>query len=315
VSSVPFVPSLIGATASGKTGVALAVARRVGAEIVSADSRQVYRGLEIGTAKPTGQERAAVPHHLVDVAGPTERFSAARFGREARAAIEDIRERGKLPLLVGGSGLYLRAAEEGLFEGPEADPALRERLRAEAEEEGRPALHARLAAVDPETAKRLHPNDHVRVIRALEVHELTGVPLSEHHRRHREETPPVRPLRFGLQWPVLVLDRRIERRVDAMLEAGWEDEVRRLVEGGLAEAPALETSLGYPEMRELVEGRIDRATARERIVLATRQFAKRQRTWFRAVEGVTWIRLRGPEDLKGAVDTVAEGIEAAMAGR
>ena len=172
--SVPALPSLVGATASGKTALAIEVARRlrgeVALEIVSADSRQVYRGLDVGTAKPNAAERAAVPHHLLDVADPRETYTAARFAKEARAAFEKIRARGAVPFLVGGSGLYLRAAEEGLFEGPQADPRLRARLGGETDA----ALHARLAQVDPEAAARLNPADRVRVIRALEVWEGTA---------------------------------------------------------------------------------------------------------------------------------------------
>jgi len=308
--TAPLLPSLVGATGTGKTALAVRVAARLDLEIVSADSRQVYRRLDVGTAKPTADERAAVPHHLIDVVDPDDTYTAARFGREARDAFDDVRARGRVPFLVGGSGLYLRAAEEGLFEGPEADAELRERLKREADAKGRAALHERLAEVDAETAARLHPNDRVRIVRALEVWELTGVSMSEHHRRHREARPAERLMRFGVAWPVTLLDARITRRVDAMLSAGWEDEVRGLLEDGLAGAPAM-NALGYPEIRELVEGRIDRAEARERIILATRQFAKRQRTWFRAVEGVEWLEVRAPDGLEAAADRVAGAIAAA----
>jgi tRNA dimethylallyltransferase len=303
-------PSLLGATASGKTAVALEVARllrgTIAIEIVSADSRQVYRGMDIGTAKPTAAERAAVPHHLIDVADPRETYSAARFGREARAAFDGIRARGAVPFLVGGSGLYLRAAEEGLFDGPAADPAIRARLTAEAETAGNQALHARLSRVDPEAAARLHPQDRVRVIRALEVWEASGLPISEHHRRHRESMPTERRLRFWLDWPTIVLDARIAARVDAMLAANWEGEAARLLREGVPpDAPGLD-AVGYPEILEVCAGRTTRGEARERIILVTRQFAKRQRTWIRALKDVDRLAVKCEADLPRAAERIAD---------
>jgi tRNA dimethylallyltransferase len=311
--TAPLLPSLVGATACGKTSVAVEVARRLGLEIVSADSRQVYRRLDVGTAKPTADERAAVPHHLIDVAGPEETYTAARFAREAEVVFSEIRGRGRIPFLVGGSGLYLRAAEEGLFEGPAADDAIRARLAELADRDGEGALHRRLADVDPDSATRLHPNDRVRVIRALEVHAATGIALSEHHRRHRESRPAARFLRFGLSWPTPILDARIAGRVDAMLAAGWADEVRGLLDAGLASSPALD-ALGYPEMAALVRGEIDEGVARERIVRSTRQFAKRQRTWFRAVADVHWIERTGADDGARVAGAIADAIAAAARG-
>lgn len=320
-SGLPLLPSLIGPTCSGKTSLAIAVARALEAaggprvEILSADSRQVYRRFDAGTAKPTAEERAAVPHHLIDVADPEETYTAARFGREARAVAAEVRARGALPLLVGGSGLYLRAAEEGLFEGPEADAALRERLTDEAETAGDEALHARLAEVDPEAGARLHAADRVRVIRALEVWELTGVSLSEHHRKHREERPAFRCLRFGIEWPAEVLEKRIRARVDAMLPAGWVEEVEGLIASGLPpDAPAW-NALGYPEVRARVEGRLAGDELRDRIVIATRRFAKRQRTWFRAAEGVTWLQVGTGRELSEATETVAGALREAVVAR
>jgi tRNA dimethylallyltransferase len=305
--SAPLLPSLVGATASGKTSVAVDVAAALGIEVISADSRQVYRRLDAGTAKPTPAERAAVPHHLVDVADPEETYTAARFGVEARRVAGEARVRGRVPLLVGGSGLYLRAAEQGLFEGPAADPELRARLA----DEDSVVLHAKLAAVDAETAARLAPADRVRVIRALEVWETTGEPMSAHHRRHREAPAPVRALRFGIDWePVALLDR-IERRVDAMLAAGWVEEVDALVGSGLsADAPAWK-ALGYREIRDGRAAGTDTAGIRDAIVTATRQFAKRQRTWFRAVEGVMWLGAERAEDLAGLGARIAAALREA----
>lgn len=317
----PLLPSLIGPTCSGKTGLAIAVARALEAaggpavEILSADSRQVYRRFDAGTAKPTAGERAAVPHHLVDVADPEETYTAARFGREARAAAAEVCARGRLPFLVGGSGLYLRAAEEGLFEGPEADVALRERLTDEAETAGGEALHTRLAEVDPEAAARLHAADRVRVIRALEVWELTGVPLSEHHRKHRERPAAFRLMRFGIDWPAGLLEKRIRERVSAMLAGGWVEEVERLIADGLPAAAPAWNALGYAEVRARVEGKLGDEELRGRITVATRKFAKRQRTWFRAVEGVTWLRLGAAEALGSAGERIARGVREAAATR
>ncbi len=313
MSSVPL-PSLVGPTASGKTGVAIDVARRlegrVHLEIVSADSRQVYRGLDIGTAKPTREEQALVRHHLLDVADPRETYTAARFGNEARAAFAEIRARGSVPFLVGGSGLYVRAAEEGLFEGPGSNDAIRERLTRQAEVHGDEALHAALARVDPETANRLHPKDRVRVIRALEVWEATGVKLSEHHERHRRErATDARPIRFALDWPVAQLDARIAARTDAMLAAGWAEEVLRLLAEGVPETASGFAAVGYRQVLDLVEQRRSRVDARDAIIRATRQFAKRQRTWFRAVEDVRRFRVRGEEDLSEAAAAIAHALE------
>lgn len=311
--AAPLLPVLVGPTGSGKTSLAIEVAQGLDLEIVSADSRQVYRRLEIGTAKPTAAERAAVPHHLLDLVEPGETYTAERFGRDAAGAFAEIRARGRAPFLVGGSGLYVRAAEEGLFEGPSADPELRRRLDAEAERDGSDALHARLMAVDPESAARLHPNDRLRVVRALEVLELTGETMTELHRRHRESRPPVHVLRFGLSWPTATLDARIAARVDAMLAGGWGDEVRGMLDAGLSDSPAM-TSLGYPEVRAWVEGRLPRNEMTAQVVLATRRFAKRQRTWFRAQKPMTWIELEGEQDFSAAVDRIARAIASAPAG-
>ena len=304
--------SLVGPTASGKTAVAVLVAARTGVEVISADSRQVYRRLDVGTAKPTAAERAAVPHHLVDVADPTETYTAARFGEESRAAAAAIRERGRLPFLVGGSGLYVRAAEEGLFEGPARDASVRARLEAIAAAEGNAALQARLAEVDAESAARLAVADRVRLVRALEVWELTGIPISEHHRRHRETVGSEAPLRFGLAWPADELVKRIEARTGAMLAAGWADEVRALLDSGIPEDAPAWNALGYADVVELVRGRITQAQARERIVIASRQFAKRQRTWFRATPGVEWFVALGPDDLTRAAGRIVERLQTVL---
>lgn len=277
--------ALVGPTGSGKTAVSLALAERWGAEIVNCDSRQVFRGLDIGTAKPTAAERARVPHHLFDVVDPDAPFDAARYAALARTAIADIQRRGRRAIVVGGTGFYLKALRVGLFAGPAADAALRARLVAE-EDAAPGALHARLAAVDPRTAARLAPRDRLRLVRALEVFELTGRPLSDWHAAQATEALPMRVL--GLQVERGELYRRLDARCEAMLTAGLLDEIRGLWTRGYGpELPALR-SIGYREMGAHLRGDMDRGAALAAMQRATRQFAKRQLTWFRADPTVAW---------------------------
>lgn len=280
-------PAIVGPTAAGKTAVSLSVAETLGAEIVNCDSRQVYRGMDVGTAKPTASERARIPHRGLDLVEPAEPFTAADYGRAARRSVAACFERGVWPLVVGGSGLYLRALDEGLFPGPPADKALRDRLRAEAESLGSPALHARLAEVDPEAAHAIHPHDQVRIVRALEVFEQTGEPIS---RLQRQAPPgPFRLVAVGLARPPQALAGRISSRVEAMLAAGLEEEVRALLAAGLdPSTPALQ-GIGYRQMVEHVEGACSLEEAKEAIVRETRRYAKRQMTWFRKLSGIEWV--------------------------
>ncbi len=274
------VMAVVGPTAVGKTGVAVRVARELGGEIVSADSRQIYRGMDIGTAKPDPAATRPAPHHLIDIVEPSERYDAARFAADAETAIADIVERGREPLVVGGTGFYLTSLFEGLFEGPGRDPEVRARLEEEAERVGSPALHERLARVDPATARRLHPNDAVRIVRALEVFEVTGRQLSSWH----EDSP--RDTRFDAWYTLLTMDRerlyeRIEDRVDGMVEAGLLEEVEGLVRSGrLAEGMPAADALGYRELLPVVRGEAELADAVQLIKRNTRRYAKRQMTWF-----------------------------------
>ncbi|MBN2171876.1 MAG: tRNA (adenosine(37)-N6)-dimethylallyltransferase MiaA [Candidatus Krumholzibacteriota bacterium] len=268
---------VMGATAAGKSDLALRLAEAAGREIVSADSRQVYSGLRIGTAQPTAAERSRVAHHLVDFLPLGEHFSAQRF---ADAALALLRARPAAPpLVVGGTGFWLRSLWEGLFP-LDADPAELAAAREELGALATPDLAARLAAVDSETARRLHPNDRQRILRALEVVQLTGVPLSEHHRRPRE-----RPTGFAWRRVLVRRERadlreRIARRTQAMLAGGWIEEVRGLLGGGAgADSPGMRT-LGYPEIVAHLRGELNRDALAARIVVRTRQFAKRQETWF-----------------------------------
>lgn len=283
-ASLPPAVCLMGPTASGKTGLALELAARLPLEIVSVDSALVYRGLDIGTAKPPPDVRRRFPHHLVDILDPAEAYSAAAFRRDALAAMDEIRGRGKVPLLTGGTMLYFRALEQGLSPLPDARPDIRRRLAERLETEGLAALHRELQACDPEAAGRIHPNDPQRILRALEVFEAAGRPMSELIAERAGAASPWRWLKFAL----LPADRgilhsRIAERFDAMLRSGLVDEVARLRSRGdlHARLPSMR-AVGYRQAWEYLEGRLDEAGLRERGVAATRQLAKRQLTWLRA---------------------------------
>jgi tRNA dimethylallyltransferase len=288
--------AVLGPTASGKSALGLELARRFGGEIVSCDSQQVYIGLDIGTAKPTAAERRAVPHHLIDVVRPDEPFDAARWAALARAAVADIAARGRLPIIVGGTGLYYRALTGGLFEAPPPDPALRARHREEAARIGTEALHARLATADPEAAAAIAPRDLVRVSRALEVLEQTGVPITTLRRQAPPPAGPA-PLTVVLDPPLAVLRARIEARVAGMMAAGFEDEVRALRAAGYGPALRPLQSLGYKQMSGVVDGACDVAGAASATVAATVAYARRQRTWFRKEAAARLCAPAGPQAL------------------
>jgi tRNA dimethylallyltransferase len=280
---------LLGPTASGKSALAMQLAAEIPLEIVAVDSAQVYRGMDIGTAKPSTAERAAVPHHLIDIRDPAEPYSAADFVRDATVAIREIRERGKLPLLVGGTMLYAKALREGLSELPSADPQVRARIEAEARELGWPALHARLAQVDPAAAKRVKRNDRQRIQRALEVYETAGAPMSE---LVRTDTAPTLKLSTVALLPAdrTLLRDRIAQRFDAMLDAGLLEEVRTLhARGDLHPNLPSMRSVGYRQAWHFVEGLCTLKQVREDGITATRQLAKRQMTWLRSMPNVTVI--------------------------
>ncbi len=277
---------LCGPTASGKSALAVELADRLGAEILGADSQQVYRGLPIGTAQPEATLLARVPHHLIGFVEPPERTTAARYGALAREAAAEVRARGRRVLLAGGTGLYLRAALEGLFEGPAADAALRQRLEDEAAREGRAALHARLARADPGAAARIAPNDLTRVVRALEVFERTGAPMSTHHARHARARPRVAWL--GLCPPRDELYRRIDARTRRIYAEGLLAEAEWLRREGLRDwAPA--RAVGYRDALGVLDGRLRVEDAIAATARDSRRYAKRQLTWFRAVPGVHWL--------------------------
>ena len=297
----------MGPTAAGKTDAALALAARLPVEIVSVDSAMVYRGLDIGTAKPARELRGRVPHHLIDLCDPSERYSAGEFVRDATRVMAEIRGRGRLPLLVGGTMLYFRALQAGIATLPGADQALRARLAARARDAGWPALHAELSAVDPAAAARIRPNDGQRIQRALEVHELTGTPLSELQRENLKHAGGGRDLKLVLA-PTerSALDPLLERRFDAMLAAGLVAEVEALFHrGGLEPGlPALR-AVGYRQLWAHVGGACDLATARAGAIRATRRLAKRQYTWLRAEPGASWVNSRG----SGVVDELSRQVD------
>lgn len=288
----PFVNALVltGPTGSGKTKLGIELAQRLDAEIISMDSMALYRGMDIGTAKPTPTERAAVPHHLIDVREPWESASVAWWLDEAKRCTRDIEARGKQVLFVGGTPLYLKALSAGLFDGPPADDAIRRRLTEEAKNAGSAVLHHRLAEVDPVSAARIHPNDVRRMVRALEVYELTAKPMSEWQTQWFERAAPASATLAGaacsnavlcLDLPREELYERINRRVEAMFDAGLVDEVRRLRELGPPLSLEASQAVGYREIGELLDGKSTREETIVRIQARSRNFAKRQITWFR----------------------------------
>ena len=297
--------AILGPTASGKSRLAMRLAPRAGAEILSIDSRQAYRRLDIGTAKPTADERRAVPHHLIDILDLAEKSNADSFARLAHAAIRDVASRGKVPLLVGGSGLYFRAIGEGFFD-IDLDPSQRisfaESLRGVPDE----VLRGRLERDDPESALRIHRNDRYRTTRALEVFALTGQPLSEHLRAQRPdpERQEIRYIKIGLMLPRPALHGRIDERTRGMFERGWLTEVERLLaDGATPELPGMKT-LGYPQVAACVRGEAGFEETLKRILELTRQYAKRQLTWFKKEPGVHWLEADSPALLESAEELI-----------
>ena len=280
---------IVGPTASGKSALALDLAEQLNGEIICVDSLTVYRGFEIGSAKPTPEQRQCVPHHLLDIREPTDPFTASDFRVAAAAAIQDITDRGKHPILAGGTGLYLRSLLRGLNKAPGEDPALREALQKRLEREGGEALLAELAKVDPDTAQRLHPNNRNRIIRALEVFHTAGVPLSQFQAEHGFSDSPYDALQFCLDLPRQELYQRIDNRVDAMLAAGLVAEVQGLLQAGVpADCKPLQ-AIGYKEVVAYLQEKYDKIEMIRLIKRNTRHFAKRQLTWFRAEPEMQWV--------------------------
>ena len=286
---------VLGCTGCGKGALGRELARRMGGEIVSVDSMKVYRGMDIGTAKPTAEDRRLVAHHLIDVVEPYEEFSMADFIRLAEPAAADIASRSKPVLAVGGTGLYIKALSEGIFEGPSADPELRSRLHARAEREGTESLHAELSRVDPAAATRIHRNDLRRLVRALEVYELTGEPISALQTQWDRQRPRHHCTFIGIRRSIEDQNHRTNARVKRLIDQGWVDEVRKLVEAERPLSRSARQALGYAELIQHVRGQLSLEEAVEKIKIATRQFAKAQRTWFKRFRSTHWFDL-GPNE-------------------
>jgi len=283
---------IVGPTAVGKTQLALRLCEDLGGEVISADSRQIYKGMDIGTAKPTAEERQRVPHHLIDLIEPDEEFTLAQYQEMAYRAIDGILSRGRLPFLVGGTGLYVRAVLEG-FAVPRVrpDPALRKRLQQEVEAKGSEVLHGRLRELDPEAAAKIDPHNVRRVVRALEVCEATGQPIS---RLQRKEPPPYRILKIGLTMERKALYRHIDERVDRMMGRGLLEELKRLVEKGYSYDLAAMSGLGYKQLGLYLRGEVDLAEALRMIKSETHRFVRQQYKWFRLDdETINWIEVDG----------------------
>jgi len=295
-AGLPPVVAVVGPTATGKTALAVVLAHRLGGEVVNADSMQLYRGMDIGTAKPTPAERDGVPHHLLDLWHVREPASVAEYRRRARAEVDRLRAAGVVPLLVGGSGLYVRAVLDEL-DFPGTDPAVRARLTEELTAAGTAALHARLAALDPAAAAAILPSNGRRVVRALEVIELTGQPFTA---RLPEPTAHYPAVTVGLDREADELDERVARRVDLMWAAGFVDEVAALAADGLRDGPTASRALGYAQVLQQFDGALTAEEAKARTVSTTRRFVRRQRSWFRRDATTTWFDA-GRDDLADAV--------------
>jgi tRNA dimethylallyltransferase len=300
---------LTGVTATGKTRIALALAAKLNAEIISLDSMAIYRGMDIGTAKPTSEQQAAVPHHLIDIIDPAEDFSVAQYVDAAHDTISEIRGRGREALFVGGTPLYLKALVRGLFEGPPANWELRQEIEREVANVGSEALHERLEQIDPVAALAIHPRDKRRLIRAIEVYRATGEPISHQQLQFEEGRSAEQCRVFVLRRPKPEQNARIDERVEEMLERGLVDEVRRLTEGGRQLGRTASQAVGYREVIDHLAGRMDFASMVERIKTRTRQFAKRQGTWLRSLSECRFV------DVEGEVDAEVLAREIVAAGK
>ena len=296
---LPRLVVIVGPTGAGKTRLALQLAAHTGGEVVSADSQQVYAGMDIGTGKVTPEDRARVPHHVIDVVRPDEDMTAQRFVELADRAIAEATVRGKPVIVCGGTGLYVRALLLGLFSGPPASPELRAELTERARQSGTAALHAELARVDPAAAAKIDRNDEKRIIRALEVFRMTGEPMSVHQAKHDHKSMPPRypAMLVGLSPEREALYQAIDRRVDAMLEAGLEGEVAALRAQGYAPPLRSQQAIGYAELHDAADGRVERERAIELIKRNSRHYARRQLSWYRADKAICWHAAPGAVDL------------------
>lgn len=297
---------ITGPTGAGKTEVALSVAGKLKAEIISADSRQVYQGMDIGTDKVSRKVREKIPHHLIDVASPDEVFTAADFKKKAENIIQRLQREDKLPIVCGGTGLYIKALTHGLFPGPGRNEDLRNKLRLKAKKEGSLSLHEELQRLDPDAALCIHPNDEVRIIRALEVYYKTGTSISE-HQRNRTFPPSWKMLKAGLCWRERsTLYKVIEKRVDRMVQKGLVKEVKRLLDAGYGEDLPSMQALGYRQIMDYLKGNISFDEAVAMIKKDTRRFAKRQMTWFRREKGIIWLERENYSSIEDLTDKIID---------
>lgn len=296
----PKILVIVGPTASGKTRMAVELAQRHNGEVISADSMQIYRTMDIGTAKPTQEEMGDIPHHMIDVADPEEDFSVARYVEMAARCVDEVLERGKLPIVAGGTGLYIDSLLSGRTFAPfSPDSALRGQLERELAEKGGQAMLEELSHVDPEAAQRLHPNDHKRIIRALEVYRSTGKTITQHNRETQAIPPRYDALTIGLAFQDRqAMWKRIDQRVDEMVAAGLEDEVRRLLTSGISPKCTAMQAIGYKEFTQALSGEMTWKEAAEVVKLRSRQYAKRQLTWFGRNPNTRWIRWEDPPDFE-----------------
>jgi len=295
---------LLGPTASGKSRLAVQVAKRFGTEVLTADSRQAYRGMDLGTDKPTMEERQGVPHRLIDLADPDQTFNTGWYRQAALAEIARLYAGKQLPFVVGGTGLYIRTLVRGLCSAPQSDSQVRAELSRLAREKGRDHLYAQLVQVDPDSAARLHPNDEAKVLRALEVHRLAGQPMSAIHRLHAFQDAPFSTLLVGLQRPKEALYRRIEERIDWQLAHGMVEETRSLLARGYGRNLGAIKGLGYRQVAAYLAGECDYDEMVRRFKRDTRHFAKRQMTWFRKEPGIQWLSVDEGESLQRTADRV-----------
>lgn len=296
----PKILVIVGPTASGKTRMAVELAQRHNGEVISADSMQIYRTMDIGTAKPTKEEMGGIPHHMIDVADPEEDFSVARYVEMAARCVDDVLARGKLPIVAGGTGLYIDSLLSGRTFAPfSPDSALRGELERELAEKGGQAMLEVLAQVDPEAAQRLHPNDHKRIIRALEVYRSTGKTITQHNRETQAIPPRYDALTIGLAFQDRqAMWRRIDQRVDEMVAAGLEDEVRRLLTSGISPKCTAMQAIGYKEFTQALSGEMTWQEAADVVKLRSRQYAKRQLTWFGRNPNTRWVRWDDPPEFE-----------------
>ena len=307
----PKIVIICGPTGIGKTAVAIDLAQRFQGQIIGADSMQIYKYMDIGTAKPTAEEQARVVHHMVDIVAPDEPFDAARYAEQARQIIAELCQHQILPFVVGGTGLYIKALLYGLFTDDVSDPLIRAKLKAEAETHGIETLHQRLCRLDPETALRLHPNDTYRILRALEVVEASGKAISRHHREHGFSEQPFDALKIGLQMERELLHERINQRVDAMFAAGFIDEVKTLLDRGYAADLKAMQAIGYRHLVDSIQGRISLAECLRTLKRDHRRYAKRQLTWFNADSGIIW---KAPQQIEEMIRLVGRFIGTANNG-